>query len=133
MDILNTMKTAFGGKSEGQQNDLMSAVMNLIRGQGGLQGLISQFSSKGLGDVVNSWVSTGENKPISPEEVQTALGSDTVNNLAAKTGMEPNTLKEKLAEVLPQVVDKLTPNGTVPEGDILHKGMEMLGGLFGKK
>lgn len=133
MDILNTVKSAFGGGSNPQQNDLMSSVMNLIGGQsGGLQGLISQFASKGMGDVVNSWVSTGNNKPIAPDQVETALGSDTVNSLAAKTGMDTGTVKAQLAQMLPQMIDKLTPDGKVPEGDILSKGMGMLSGMFGK-
>lgn len=134
MDILNTMKSAFGGGSDPQQNNLITTVLSLIGGQsGGLQGLISRFESKGLGDVVNSWVSTGENKPISPDQVQTALGDDTVNTVAAKTGMDTHTVKSKLAEMLPQMVDKLTPDGKVPEGDLLSKGMGMLGGMFGKQ
>lgn len=133
MDILNTVNSAFGGGSGQQQGNLMSTVMELINRQGGLQGLISRFNSKGLGDVVGSWVSTGENKPINPDQVQNAIGADTVNDLAAKSQMDPNTLKSKLAEMLPQVVDKLTPNGKVPEGDVVSQGMGMLGGLFGKK
>lgn len=134
MSILDTMKSALGGDSGQQQNDLMSTVMNLIGGQGGgLQGLISQFSSKGLGDVVNSWVSTGKNLPVSPEQLKGVLGSDTVNSLASKTGMDVNALTAKLSEMLPQVVDKLTPDGKVPEGDLMTKGMSMLGGMFGKK
>jgi uncharacterized protein YidB (DUF937 family) len=134
MNILDTMKSALGGGSGQQQNDLMSTVMNLIGGQGaGLQGLISQFSSKGLGDIVNSWVSTGNNLPVSPEQLKGVLGSDTMNTLASKTGMDVNTLTAKLSEMLPQVVDKLTPDGKVPDGDLMTKGMSMLGGMFGKK
>jgi uncharacterized protein YidB (DUF937 family) len=134
MGILDSVKSALGGSSASSQNDLMSAVMNLVGQQsGGLNGLIQQFSSKGLGDVVSSWVGTGKNLPISSEQIQHVLGSDTVKNIASKLGVDTNSVASQLSNLLPQVVDKLTPDGKVPEGDILNKGMELLGGLFGKK
>ena len=133
MDILDSVKSAIGGGGN-TQNDLMSTIMNLIGGQsGGLNGLISQFSSKGLGDVISSWVGTGKNLPISSDQIHQALGSDTVKNLASKLNMDTNTLTSHISNLLPQAVDKLTPDGKVPEGDILSKGMSMLGGLFGNK
>ena len=131
MDILNTVKSALGGGDK--QNDLMLSVMGLLGGQGGLNGLISQFASKGLGDVIGSWVGTGKNLPVSPDQLKSALGDDTVKNIASKLGMDSNALTSQLSNLLPDVVDKLTPYGKVPEGDMLSKGMEMLGGLFGKK
>lgn len=134
MDILNTVKSALGGSKGDKQNDLLSTVMNLIGGQsGGLNGLISQFTSKGLGDVIGSWVGTGKNLPVSPDQLKSALGDDTVKNIASKLGMDSNAVTSQLSNLLPDVVDKLTPDGKVPEGDILSKGMDMLGGLFGKK
>ncbi len=132
MDILNTVKSALGGGDK--QNDIMSTVMNLVGGQsGGLNGLISQFTSKGLGDVVGSWVSTGKNLPISPDQLQGVLGNDAVKNIASKLGMDTKSVTSQLSNLLPQVVDKLTPDGKVPEGDILSQASDLLGGLFGKK
>ena len=131
MDILNTVKSALGGGDK--QNDLLSSVMGLIGGQGGLNNLISQFGAKGLGDVIGSWVGTGKNLPVSPDQLKSALGDDTVKNIASKLGMDSNAVTSQLSNLLPDVVDKLTPDGKVPEGDMLSKGMEMLGGLFGKK
>ena len=134
MDILNTIKSAIGGGEGDKQNDLMATVMNLVGGKsGGLDGLISQFKSKGLGDVIGSWVGTGKNQAISPDQIQSVLGSDQIKNIAAKLGMDTNEVKSQLSNLLPQVVDKLTPDGKVPEGDIMSKGMDMLGGIFGKK
>jgi uncharacterized protein YidB (DUF937 family) len=134
MGILDSVKSALGGSSAGNQSDLMSAVMNLVGQQnGGLNGLIQQFSSKGLGDLVSSWVGTGNNLPISAEQIQHVLGSDTVKNIASKMGVDANSAASQLSNLLPQVIDKLTPNGKVPEGDILSQGMNLLGGLFGKK
>jgi len=131
MDILNTVKSALG--SGDKKDDLMSSVMGLLGGQGGLQNLISQFGAKGLGDVIGSWVGTGKNLPVSPDQLKGVLGDDTIKNIASKLGMDSNTVTSQLSNLLPQVVDKLTPNGKVPEGDIINKGMDMLGGLFGKK
>lgn len=131
MDILYTVKSALSGGDK--KDDLMSSVMGLLGGQGGLQNLISQFGAKGLGDVIGSWVSTGKNLPISPEQIKGVLGDDTVKNIASKLGIDSSALTSQLSNLLPNVVDKLTPDGKVPEGDIMSKGMDMLGGLFGKK
>jgi len=107
--------------------------MGLLGGAGGLNGLVSQFASKGLGDVIGSWVGTGNNLPISADQLQSVLGADTIKNLASKLGMDSDALVGQLSNLLPQAVDKLTPEGKVPEGDILSKGMDLLGRLFGKK
>ncbi len=131
MDILNTVKSALGGGDK--QNDLMSSVMGLLGGQGGLNGLINQFTSKGLGDVIGSWVGTGKNLPVSPDQLKSVLGDDTVKNIASKLGMDTNAVTSQLSNLLPDVVDKLTPNGKIPEGDILGQASDLLGGLFGKK
>ncbi|MBK6912904.1 MAG: DUF937 domain-containing protein [Ignavibacteriales bacterium] len=132
MDILNTVKSALGGGDK--QNDLMSTVMNLVGGQsGGLNNLISQFGAKGLGDVVGSWVGTGKNLPVSPDQLKGVLGDDTVKNIASKLGMDSNAVTSQLSNLLPQVVDKLTPDGKVPEGDLMSKATDLLGGLFDKK
>ncbi len=68
MDILNTIQSAVGGGDK--KDDLMSSVMGLLGDQGGLQNLISQFDAKGLGDIIGSWVGTGQNKSISADQIQ---------------------------------------------------------------
>ena len=93
--------------------ELAVVVNGLIQKHGGLGGMLEELKTKGLGDAVKSWVSTGPNLPIAPDQVQQALGSDTVAQLAAKLGMTPAELSTKLATVLPQVVDKMTPDGTL--------------------
>ncbi len=133
MGILDNLQSS-SGEQNGNQNDLLNTVMNLIGGQGGgLNGLISQFTSNGLGDIIGSWVGTGKNLPISGDQLQNILGNDTVKNLASKLGMDSGALTSQLSNLLPNVVDKLTPEGKVPEGDILSQGMNLLGGLFGEK
>jgi uncharacterized protein YidB (DUF937 family) len=93
---------------------MASVVNNLIQEHGGISGIVSQLQSQGLGDTVKSWVSTGPNAPVSGEAIHQALGSETVANLAAKFGMTPDDLAAKLAQVLPQAVDHMTPGGQMP-------------------
>lgn len=93
---------------------MVSVVNNLVEQQGGLQGLINKFQQQGLGDTVNSWVSTGPNKSISPDEVHRALGPDLLQQLSAKSGLSVQELEQKLSTILPQAVDTMTPNGRVP-------------------
>lgn len=97
---------------------------------GGLNALVQQFASCGLGDIVNSWVGTGQNMPISGEQVQQGLGSGVVNQLAAKVGMPADQLSSLLAQHLPNVIDKLTPDGRIPQGDVSQIAAKVLGGLF---
>lgn len=133
MDILDSAKSVLGG-GDNKQNVLLSIIMNLIGGQSsGLNGLIGQFNSKGLGEVISSWVGTGQNLSVSPNQIQSVLGDDTVQDMAAKTGLDNNALTGQLSNLLPQIIDKLTPDGKVPEGDILSKGQDLLGELFGQK
>jgi uncharacterized protein YidB (DUF937 family) len=95
---------------------------------GGISGLVQQFTAQGLGHVVNSWISTGQNLPISGEQLQGVLGSARVQAIAAKAGVSPEAAKTGLAQMLPQLVDHLTPNGEVPQGDLMSNGMELLKG-----
>ena len=130
MDVLNTVKSAVGDVAG---KEIMPIVMNLISEQsGGIGGLIQKFTSNGLGDVVSSWTGTGENLPISSDQISKVLGPDTIKNIAEKTGMDTNAVTGQLTNLLPEVVNKLTPDGKIPEGDILSKGADLLGGLKGK-
>lgn len=135
MGLLDSVVGALaGGQSDGS-NPLLNIVMQLINNPqtGGLGGLVQSFQQGGLGEVVNSWVSTGQNLPISAEQLQSVLGGGALQNIAAQLGVSPEQASGSLADLLPQMVDKLTPNGQVPEGgDLLAQGMDMLkkGGLF---
>lgn len=89
-------------------------VKDILAKHGGVQGVVKQFESQGLGPTVRSWVSTGPNQPISPEQVHQGLGADLMQQLAAKTGLSIGELTQKLAQILPQTVDHMTPGGTIP-------------------
>jgi uncharacterized protein YidB (DUF937 family) len=110
------------------QFSLASAVLSMLSQSGGVSGLAHQFTAQGLGNIVHSWISTGQNLPISPEQLQSVLGSDQVESLAAKVGVSPETAKSGLAQLLPQLIDQLTPTDEVPQGDLMSKGMELLKG-----
>lgn len=135
MGLLDSVVGALAGGQSGGSNGLMDAVMQLINSQpGGLGGLVQSFQQGGLGEIVNSWVSTGQNLPVSAEQLQSVLGGGALQDIAAKLGVSPEQASGSLADLLPQVVDKLTPNGQLPEGgDLLAQGMDLLkkGGLFG--
>lgn len=89
-------------------------VKGVIEQHGGLQGLVNQFQQTGLGSIVQSWVGTGKNLSIDPSQIQQALGSETVHNIAAKLGISTDEVAKKLAEILPESVDKMTPQGVIP-------------------
>ncbi|MBD2748698.1 DUF937 domain-containing protein [Microvirga sp. BT688] len=82
---------------------------------GGLGGLLDSFNRSGHGDIANSWVGTGDNQPIAPNQLADALGPDTVNELSQHTGMPQQDLLSELSHVLPGVVDQLTPQGRLPQ------------------
>lgn len=95
--------------------EMATVVNGLIEKHGGVQGVIAQLEQQGLGGTVRSWVGTGPNQPFTAEQVHQAFGSDTVQELAAKIGLSPQDLAAKLATMLPQAIDKLTPGGVVPK------------------
>ena len=95
---------------------MVSVVSDILDKHGGLSGVVNQFQRQGFGDTVKSWVGTGQNMPIAPDELHKALGPDTMNQLAAKLGMTPEELATKLSTALPQAIDHLTPHGVVPAG-----------------
>jgi uncharacterized protein YidB (DUF937 family) len=106
----------FDGVLGGLVGGAMAGVINHILEQnGGVQGVVNQFEQKGLGPTVRSWVSTGANQPITADQIHQVLGSAAVQQLAQKAGMSVPDLTQKLAQLLPQAIDKLTPGGTVPK------------------
>jgi uncharacterized protein YidB (DUF937 family) len=93
--------------------EMASAVGQLIEKHGGVQGIVAQLESRGLGGTVKSWVGTGANLPISADQVHAAFDPEVIAALAAKVGMNPQDLEQKLAQALPQAINHLTPGGAV--------------------
>ena len=84
---------------------------------GGLGELLQRFQQNGYGNVAGSWVGTGPNQSIAPHELQQALGPETVDDLSEQTGVPRNDLLSQLSQALPTLVDRLTPQGRIPEPD----------------
>jgi uncharacterized protein YidB (DUF937 family) len=112
--LLKEVTSSIEGSS-GQQQGLAGSVINMLTSnQGGLQNLIQTMEQKGLGSVAQSWVGTGANHAITPEQIQSILGNQQLQQLAAQHGLNLQEVSSHLAQILPVVVDKLTPNGQVP-------------------
>ena len=102
--------------------------------QGGLGGLAEKFQQAGMGDVPGSWIGTGQNQPISGDQLSNVLGSDALAGIAAQLGLQPQEAAGQLAQVLPGVVDQLTPQGQAPQEGLGDSNdlFGMLGGLLQK-
>ena len=115
----------------GSSNPLATSILQMIQNQpGGLTGLLQSFHDKGLGGLMSSWISTGPNPPISGDQIHQVLGSDKVKELAAAAGISPDIASSAIAELLPGIVDKLTPNGQVGEhGNVMDIASSLLQSL----
>jgi len=132
MGLLDTLAGQFlgGNNTEGS----MGALAGLLEQQGGVSGLLEKFQQGGLGEVAQSWVSSGENLPISAEQIESVLGSELVSSVAEKFGVDPQDAASQISTLLPQLIDGLTPNGEVEAGqqDLVGAAMSLLKGkLFG--
>lgn len=110
-------QTSGGGMFDWLQNALGGAAAGGAGGaliSGGLGELLNRFEQNGLGGVAQSWVGNGPNQPVSPDDVEQAVGSDTLDTLAREAGVNRDQLLSRLSAELPQAVDGLTPHGRVP-------------------
>jgi len=128
------LKQVFSSRSE--QTGLLEVITGLVKGSeagGGLEGLAQTFNEKGLGDIISSWIGTGKNLPISPEQIRQVLGSGQVQQIAERLGVSSDQASSALADMLPQVVDKLTPGGSLASGDLLQQDLNLITDkLFGR-
>ena len=131
----SVLGSALGGSpQQGGGGALMSVIAAMLaNGQsggsagGGVAGLIEQFQRSGQGDVIDSWVGTGQTQAISPDQLGSVLGGDLLGQLTRQTGMGEGDLLGQLSQVLPQLVDRATPEGHVPEG-----GLGDIGAILGR-
>ncbi|MFM9879865.1 MAG: YidB family protein [Burkholderiaceae bacterium] len=132
MGLLDSVLGAVMGGAQ-EHGGLASALEGLLSndgGHGGLPGLVDKFNQAGLGNVVQSWIGSGANLPISAEQLQGVLGSDTLRGLATQLGVDPAQASQTLSQLLPGLVDQLTPGGAAPTGG-LGGGADVLGMLGG--
>ena len=128
MSLFDTIGSLLG-KNEGEATSVPEALVAALgEREGGLGGLIQKFESAGLGNEVSSWIGNGQNQPVAPDALHDILGSDVVQQMAAKTGLPLDQLLPQIAQHLPQMVDHATPNGEVPSspGSLLDAGLSFL-------
>jgi uncharacterized protein YidB (DUF937 family) len=125
-DVLGHVKSQLGPAASAAHPELVSTVVQMLGSGGGLAAMVQQFEQAGLGHMIQSWIGTGPNPPISPAQLQQVLGSGQLQALATKLGLSPEAVTGQLAQVLPHLVDGLTPNGQLPQGDLLGGAMGML-------
>ena len=134
MGLLDSLVSQLAGGGSPGGSPVSAAIGSLLAGGsqgGGLGSLIAQFTQAGFGQHMQSWISTGQNLPISPDQIAQVLGSDKVQQLATAAGIDPSAMSGHLAQLLPQLINHLTPNGQVPAGgaqDILSA----VAGFFNK-
>ena len=121
--------------SNPQLIQVVTGMLSNDGGHGGLGGLVAKFQGAGLGDAMSSWIGGGPNQPVSGEEVTSALGSGTVADVAAKLGVSHSEAAEQLSQMLPNIINHLTPGGQAPAQGLGNSGdlMGMLGGLLQKR
>ncbi len=111
-----------------QQSQLLQTAMSLIQQNGGLPGILDKFKQAGFADHVASWVGTGANLPIDADSISKVLSNPEIAGIAQKLGVDPSQVSSQLASALPQLINHLTPNGSVPENhsDLLSAGLKSL-------
>jgi uncharacterized protein YidB (DUF937 family) len=127
--LLDQLKSQLGGilaaetaGAEGAQSPahdphaMLESVVDLIGQHGGLGGLLDKLKASGLGDAVSSWVGTGDNQPVPANQLESAVGADTISQIIAKLGVTKEQASSLLARYLPMVIDRLTPHGKLEEG-----------------
>lgn len=130
--VLGSLAGGPQGSAQGSgQSPLLQVVLSLIQNsEGGLGGLLGRLGQAGLGEQVASWIGTGQNLPVTPEQLGQALERSGLSDMAAQLGLSGEQMASQLAPLLPQVIDGLTPTGKLPEsGDEL---LAALGGLLGR-
>jgi uncharacterized protein YidB (DUF937 family) len=127
-DVLGMAGMGGGTAQNSQHASALGAIMDYINSPqvGGISGLQQMFQNQGLGGLISSWIGTGQNLPISQNQLQDVLHNDTLQNVAAKAGLDPSQLTGMMSQLLPHMVDKLTPNGQIPESNALAQMMKGL-------
>jgi uncharacterized protein YidB (DUF937 family) len=119
------------GVNTGQVLESVIGMLNNPQ-SGGLAGLVKTFTQAGLGQQVSSWVSTGANMPVSADQIRQAIGNPQLQGMAQQLGVNHDALSGVLSQLLPQVINHLTPNGQVPAAPELQQGINALRQMLGK-
>lgn len=128
MGLFDSVAGAVLGNLGGDKGAMAQVAMDLFNQHGGLQGVLDKFNAGGLAEQAASWVGKGENLPVSADQIASVLGNGTIADIAAKLGLDASDVSSKIAEHLPQLVDKMTPDGEVnaSSGNLLSTVLGML-------
>jgi uncharacterized protein YidB (DUF937 family) len=123
----NALGGILGGSAQ-QQNPLMQVALQLLQQNGGIEGVLDKFRQGGYADQADSWQSTGQNMPISGNALQEVLGSGSIGQIAQQLGLSHGEAAGGLAQMLPQLIDKFTPDGEVPDNqnDLVAQALALL-------
>jgi uncharacterized protein YidB (DUF937 family) len=131
-DVLSMAKGSLssGGVPPEQHATGLAAILEYVNSPqvGGVAGLQKMFQQGGLGSVISSWIGTGHNMPVSADQLQNVLHGGALQQVAQKAGMDPTQLTGMMASLLPHLVDKMTPNGEIPNASALQQMLKGLGG-----
>jgi uncharacterized protein YidB (DUF937 family) len=107
---------------------LLPLAMRWVQRNGGINAVLDRFRQKGMGAQTQSWVSTGSNQPVDDAKVQQVIGPDDLREMAQRLGVPEQQVAQAFAEIMPEMVDKLSPQGQVhPEADqVLDAGQRQL-------
>ncbi|MDP3445500.1 MAG: YidB family protein [Ignavibacteria bacterium] len=125
MDIFDSFLNS-GSESKDSGSSFIDAAKIVIGENGNLSDLVSQFTNNGLGDIIQSWVGTGKNAPITGTQLANVLGAEKIEKIAETLGFPSSTIPGILAGFLPGIIDKLTPDGKLPDENIFTKGKDLL-------
>lgn len=128
MGVFDSIAASVLDQMAGEKAGTAKIAIEVFNQYGGLSGILAKFQENGLADIAASWVGTGDNKPISSQQITDVLGADTIKQIAQKFDLDASVLSTQLAENLPKVVDKMTPNGEVSKhsNDLFKVVMSMM-------
>jgi uncharacterized protein YidB (DUF937 family) len=127
---LGTMLNSLGSGNQAQSGNLLSVAMSMLQQNGGLTGVLDMFRQKGMGQHADSWVGTGANMPVSGDQIQQVFGDSSMASAASQLGQSPSQTSSLMAQLLPELINHLTPQGQIPQDheDIISRALGMLSG-----
>jgi uncharacterized protein YidB (DUF937 family) len=125
---LGSILESLAGGNQQQTGSLLAAAMSMLQQNGGLGGVLEMLRSRGLGAQADSWVGTGANMAVSGDQLHQVFGESAFGNVASQLGMPQGQASSAIAQILPELINQLTPNGQMPDndGDLISRGLSML-------
>ncbi len=130
MSLLDNFVSAFSSGGSDNASPIAMAAQFIQSQPGGITGLVQQLQNGGLDSVVSTWLGSGENSPIDPQQIESVIGSDRIQSIASTLGVDPQTLAQGLSQALPALVDHLSPNGQLPNEEEVAQGLQTLKNLL---